>query len=285
MHYHRHDITGKLYKITMRWTQLELGFPDPFYKYKYEKCKNYITSTIITDLWEYISLCNATLREQQPWTYTPPRHNDFFLNYVVFRSNIPNEHKQIFNEVRIHLHLINASDIVSLNSGTRILPNIINGFNNRGSSLQWPNTLPFPLEWIKIWKNIVITIIQPILQTSPLEAWTSQTHQVWHTTISCSHTILHANNKYHSLTKSSRRAKYEPTAQQLPCDLNVDVIYHKTILILLHQDNPLHQHLSRYLQPLRGIFLRCTIVATAKLGNSPNYKSHPRPNFHRITKR
>ena len=95
MHYHRHDITGKLYKITMRWTQLELGFPDPFYKYKYEKCKNYITSTIITDLWEYISLCNATLREQQPWTYTPPRHNDFFLNYVVFRSNIPNEHKQI----------------------------------------------------------------------------------------------------------------------------------------------------------------------------------------------
>ena len=178
MHYRRHGIAGKLYKITMRWTQLELGFPDPFYKYKYEACKGYITSAIITDLWEYISLCNATLREQQPWIYTPPRLNDFFLNYIVCRSNIPSEHKQIFNEVRIHLHLITASDIVSLNSGAKILPNILRGINNRSSSLQWPNTLPFPPHWITIWKNIVTTIIQPIIQTSPLGAWTSQTHQV-----------------------------------------------------------------------------------------------------------
>ena len=148
MHYRRHDVTGKLYKICMRWTQLELGFQNPFYTYKYSTCKDYVTSTIITDLWEYLSLCNASLIEHAPWTYTPPRTNDFFLNETVHNSTISSEHKQIFNEIRMSLKIITAADIVGIGSGSQILPNILLGINHRTSTLEWPNCLTFPPSWI-----------------------------------------------------------------------------------------------------------------------------------------
>ena len=45
MHYRRNDVTGKLLKISMKWTQLELGFGKPFYNYSHTSCHKYVTRT------------------------------------------------------------------------------------------------------------------------------------------------------------------------------------------------------------------------------------------------
>lgn len=216
MHYRRHDITGRLYKICMRWTQLELGFPAPFYTYKYNSCKMYITTTIVTDLWEYLSDCNATIIEQTPWVHTAPRHNDFFLNHTVSQSSICKEH-----------------DIVAIASGTKILPNILSGINNRQSTLHWPNSLAFPPAWISIWAYILNTIVQPRLQASPLGSWVAETHQTWLSTISYSHQIISFNNKYHKLKRASRTPTFAPTVGTYPCPLNADILVRNNELVLL----------------------------------------------------
>ena len=76
----------------MKWTQLELGFQKPFYLYSHKECSEYVTSTLIT-----------SIIESSPWTIDLPRENDFFLNQIVHKSNINQEHKLIFNEIRIYL--------------------------------------------------------------------------------------------------------------------------------------------------------------------------------------
>ena len=50
MHYRRHDTTGRFFKISMKWTQLELGFQNPFYTYPHNTCSKYVTSSWITDI-------------------------------------------------------------------------------------------------------------------------------------------------------------------------------------------------------------------------------------------
>ena len=94
MHYRRHDTTGKLLKISMKWTQLELDFQKPFYLYSHKECSEYVTSTWITDTWNYLQTCNASIIKNSPWTINLPRENDFFLNQIVYESNINQEHNE-----------------------------------------------------------------------------------------------------------------------------------------------------------------------------------------------
>ena len=93
-------------------------------------------STWITDIWNYLQTCNASIIESSPWTIDLPRENAFFLNQIVHKSNINQENKLIFNEIRIYLQLITASDIVSIGLKSRILPNILDCINFRQNSYQ-----------------------------------------------------------------------------------------------------------------------------------------------------
>ena len=226
MHYRRHDTTGKLCKISIKWTQLELGFPLPFYSYSHQATKQYITQTwMITDAFEYLESCNASLIEHDPWTITLPRHNDFFLNHLVYQSNISDENKIIFNEIRIHMKLITASDIVALDSKTKILPNIYECRNHRSSNLSWPNTLPFPSAWKSTWKNILRTIIQPRLETSPLGNWIGVTHQTWTSMTTYTQNLITENSIVYKRIEGGRRNRYEQSDEELECTLLADVTY------------------------------------------------------------
>ena len=120
-----------------------------------------LTPTWLTHIWEYLYSCNATINEKDLWLYIPPRDNDFFLMDLIIEAAIPDEHKIIFNEIRMHLKLITAADIVQINSNTQILPNIIQGKNSRGSTYKWPDTKPFPKKWIKIWQATIDSYIVP----------------------------------------------------------------------------------------------------------------------------
>jgi len=130
-------------------------------------------------MWQYCTECKVTLKEQHPWTYDTPRDYDFFLMDEILQSDISDEHKEIFNQVRLSMKLLTASDIVIANHGSRIHPDIMKGINHRWSVLEWPKILPFPKKWTKVFNNLLMTLIAPRLQSSPLGYWKSPGHQRW----------------------------------------------------------------------------------------------------------
>ena len=189
MHYRNDDTTGRLMKMSMRYTQLESGLSRPYYTYNFYKAYYLTTPTWITNLWQYCSECHVQIKETDPWIYKPPRVGDFFLMDIVQRANLTKEHKEIFNRVRMNLRLLTASDIVCAGDRTRIIPHILKGTNTRQSSLNWPNVMEIPPQWIDIFYNIVINVIQPQLQSTPLGEWIYDGHQSFDTFSSDQHQI------------------------------------------------------------------------------------------------
>ena len=232
-HYRRHDTTGRLIKISIHWTQLEGGVSTPFYKYNYKQLAPLLTPTWMTHLWDYLSTCNSKIEENKPWTYQKTCHNDFFLMDMTMEADISVEKKIIFNEIRLHLQLLTAADIVLLGSGSTIIPHVFNCVNTRKSTLEWPDTKPFPRKWMKVRRTLLSTYIQPRLRYNPLSISRSQGHQQWTTysTPDASH-ILWGGNVYkkHGNTRSS---KYMPTCEVIECSKLADVLIQYDNLILL----------------------------------------------------
>lgn len=103
----------------MRWSQLESGISIPFYKYNYELLVFLLTPTWFTHIREYLYSCNVTINEKDPWLYIPPRENDFFLMDLIIEAAIPDEHKIIFNEIRMHQSIqIPRSSLISYKERT-----------------------------------------------------------------------------------------------------------------------------------------------------------------------
>ena len=75
-----------------------------------------------------------------------------------------------------------------------------------------------------IWKNVLSTMIQPRLQSSPLGRWISKTHQIWPATASYSNKFVHYYDQFYEITKVSRRSNYALTSKTAECQLAVDVI-------------------------------------------------------------
>ena len=78
-----------------------------------------------------------------PLKYSPPRKNDFFIMEKIHASTMSDEYKQIFNEVRLSMNIVTASDLVELQSGTKVLASTYNGVNDRKSKWTWPQHVPF----------------------------------------------------------------------------------------------------------------------------------------------
>ena len=144
MHYRNDDTTGKLMKMSLRHTQLETGLSRPFYSQNFYKNHFLATPTWITNLWQYCSECHVQIRETNAWLYKAPRDNDLFLMDVVMRSNMCQEHKEIFNRMRINLRLLTASDIVDPAHGSKIRPDISKCQNDHTSKFNWPKQMELP---------------------------------------------------------------------------------------------------------------------------------------------
>ena len=66
----------------------------------------------------------------------------------VFKSDIANEHKRIFNLVRQKLQVLTASDIALAGTSNIICPELLQGINHRTSTLKWPNVGIIPKQCI-----------------------------------------------------------------------------------------------------------------------------------------
>ena len=222
-HLRRGDTTGDLMKISLLYTQMEIGISNPFLRSDYSTHKEFITPTWITNLWNYCTKCGIKVHVLDQKMYTPPRTNDFFLMDAIHKNVNNTEHVQIFNHVRIALKLLTASDIVALGSGNRIIPAILKGDNSRTSSLGWPNSDNIPPRWLLIWESLLNNIIQPKLIAHPLGTWISQTHQRWSHFTTQDKLIISNDKRSYVKSTITRNGKYSSTDEYIPATIHCDV--------------------------------------------------------------
>ena len=203
-HIRKNDQTGKLIKISAKWTQLEIGTSLPFTHHCYEKMKPFITNTWLTHLWDYLDTCNIRLKFiNDDGKNQGKRQNDFFLMDAIYEANISLEQKLAFNQVRLYLKVETASDIVVNNSGNTICPNIKNCINHRTSTRGWPNIQHIHNDWKDIWKTLLENIIEPKLSSRRLGKWITTTYQRWPAKLNSTGSILQIENKQYTYWKKN----------------------------------------------------------------------------------
>ena len=107
------------------------------------------------------------------------------------------------------------------------------GHNSRRSKYKWSDTKPFPKKWIKIWRAIINTYIVPRLQTSPLGAWTSPSHQEWLALFSDDGEHVYYDNSWCKKFTTRRSATLLPTATIATKSYLADVTIKNGTLCLL----------------------------------------------------
>ena len=245
MHIRRNDTPGKLLDICTAYTQLELGIRDSFLTTSFYRYNEYITPTWITHLWQYMTDCKATLEPTSiDHLYTPPRANDVFLMDLVFESNISDEAKNIFNQIRTHLQLLTAADVVEVGSNGTILQNIYDMKNFRQSKWEWPCVLPFPETWRETWTSVLKNIIQERLWNKPLGQWISDSHQQWPGKISEDGKLLQINESFYEFYAGTRRKKFLPTVYQGYCPIRADVIMENNEVFTMSYANSIPPHME-----------------------------------------
>ena len=174
-HLRLNDKTGKLLRISMEYTQLEVGTKVPFYHQSFDKWKHIITPTWITHLWQYWSEAAVQPDLTTMWTGKSERTNDdFLMDLLLKKFNTKTDHQKV-NLCRMALQVINVADLANLN-GTTILENMMEGTNYRKSEIKWPKS-DIPKEWWKIWKTYVTSYIVPYIHNYPLGPLRSS-HQI-----------------------------------------------------------------------------------------------------------
>ena len=175
MHRRINDTTGQLLNISTRFTQFELGTSKQFWNLTYGTYQHYITASWTTDIWRYLHSCRSKLVDADFWYYQPPRENDFYIMDVVFDANLSIFHKQVFNQIRLYMKILTASDIID-HSTNKMKKNIIGCKSPLSSTFGFPYVKDFPKQWISIWNSIMATIIIPHINQRPLGRWISFDH-------------------------------------------------------------------------------------------------------------
>ena len=166
MHRRRADTTGSLLEISTRYTQLEIGTSKPFWSLNYSKYCNYATDTWTSNIWQYLDSCGVKLIDNDSWNYSLPYKNDFYLMDAIIDSDLSVHQKQVFNQLRLYMKVITASDLYDIEY-KRLKNNVIGCKYPMTSTLGFPNIKEFPKSWIKLWDSIITSLILPRLKCLP----------------------------------------------------------------------------------------------------------------------
>ena len=175
MHRRKCDTTSQLLQIGTRFTQFELGTSTPLWNLRYSQYKYFITETWITHIWYYLDSCAAKLVEFDFWNYKLPRHNDFFIMDAVYSLNLSIEQKQMFNQMRMYMKIISASDLIDSKTGI-MKKNVLGCKKTMKSSYGFPYIKDVPKSWLVLWDSIITSIILPRIQSLPLGPYVAQSH-------------------------------------------------------------------------------------------------------------
>ena len=140
----------------------------------------------------------------------------------------------------MHLRLITAADIGILGTGNTILPHIFNGVNHRQSTLEWPLTKPYPTKWLKVWRALLSTFIQPKLRNNLLCINRTLGHQKLNTFTCSNHMYILWNGHRYRKHGTTRSSTYLPTSEVVECKECADIVIQGNNLILLGSSNYHH---------------------------------------------
>ena len=177
MHQRLGDTTGKLLEISTYYTQMELGVSQPFWTLQYSTHSAYVTATWTTNIWDYLYQCGVKMIDEDHWVYPPTRYNDFHIMDVVLHSGLSQHQISVFNQIRMYMHVLTASDIYDDNTKS-IKEHVYKCQSSLLSTLGWPRIKEFPKSWIAIWQIILKSLILPRLQANPLGKWLRMSHIV-----------------------------------------------------------------------------------------------------------
>jgi len=241
-HLRRNDKTGKLFRISLEFTQMELGTKEPFYNLNFYGCKKIVTPTWLTHLWQYWTDANIKPEISNMWTYHVERTNDVFLMDLL-RSRVKDDNALVqLNLCRMQLGVITLSGIVSL-SGDKLLPNIHEGKNMRKSKFLWPKQ-KVPVSWWTQWSNYITSIIEPYLQCHKLGKCINQSHQYWKWKMDDSRTCVTNGLSFFRLlercnNRTLRAQHFEETKTlRRHGTIPVDVYFHNKKLTVVSTHSP-----------------------------------------------
>jgi hypothetical protein len=150
------DRTGQLMRILIEYTQLECDTMENILEQDYNRFSNcIINKNWITEIWQHLHSCKATVAVQQKWKRRLGRDNDTAIMDCLTASNqFTRGELQDINRCRIHIWVFFLSDITNI-QGTLIETWAISGKRQttRMSAWAWP-VQQRPTEW-KAWKDAI----------------------------------------------------------------------------------------------------------------------------------
>jgi hypothetical protein len=119
-HIDNNDGFGKLIRICVEATQLELGTFKPFYLLLHSVHGHYtLTYTWVHKMWSLLELFKGTITLTNSWLPSPQRQNDQFVISLATTFTCARGELRQINMCRICLHVISISDITNFD-GTHI---------------------------------------------------------------------------------------------------------------------------------------------------------------------
>ena len=240
-HLRKNDKTGKLLRMSMEYTQLQMGISTPFYKTRYSDWKDIVTPTWVTNLWEYWEKADVKVDISDFWLHKKSREHDrFIMDLLIPHVKDKKKHFQL-NTCRMALNVITTADITTLN-GSELLPGVVDGLLQRKSKYKWPNQ-QVPKRWWKLWSTYIKTIIAPYIRSHKLGQQISLPHQdsIWKMS-SCKTFVSDGKRIYKKRDTGKYRSRY---AVYMKCDMKsrihtpdkVDVILRKNNLSIISRYN------------------------------------------------
>jgi hypothetical protein len=110
------DHTGQLMRMLIEYTQLECGTMDNILEQDYDRFSNcIINKKWITEIWQYLHSCKATVAVQQKWKPHLGRINDIAIMDCLTASNqLSRGELQDINRCRIYMRAFFLSDITNM---------------------------------------------------------------------------------------------------------------------------------------------------------------------------
>jgi len=250
MHLRKNDTIANLLRISLKYTQLQLGLETHFLSLDYDDYSYLLLeNTWLTHLWQYVSSRGLQVHLTDHITIQKKSPSDKFIMEVLHEGNMTTEEKIIANKVRIALQILHVSEIVD-GRGRRLLPDVRNGALYRKTKLQWPKQVLIR-KWIPIWHK-ACGILQRYVSKHKIDLPKFSTTQELEWMMDSTHTYITNGNCSYKRKKIKERYLYRKIQETIPsavrCDTRVDLTFIKNNpkIIYIYDDNSTSRTESDY---------------------------------------
>ena len=155
---------------------MEVGVSTQFFQLKYAKYSKLVTKTWATSIWDVLENSKSSIELLDHHQCKMPRKGDKFFMEIMIVAGISGDMLIQINQIRLYLKILTLSDIIEIGSRTKILKLVIEATESRSSSWNWPKIKMIDPKCVKIWENVIATIILPYIQLHALGKWRRATY-------------------------------------------------------------------------------------------------------------